>query len=125
MSFSVLLLRVGSVGCVLALAVLSWLPGNEIVRTPMGGHIEHVIAYLGTTIIMGLALQQWMRLDVQSVLLIGYAAVLEAGQLYVPGRHASVEDFAFSAVGVGAGWLLSWLLRSRPTLSRSPEHELL
>lgn len=108
------LIRVLSVACLLALAVLSWLPGDEIVRTAIGGHVEHVIAYAGTAATMGLAWRRHMRLDVQCALLIGYAAVLEAGQLYVQGRQASIGDFAFSAMGVVIGGVFSWLVRSRP-----------
>jgi VanZ family protein len=113
MPLSILLLRLGSVSCILGLAALSWLPGDAIVRTSMGGHVEHVIAYVGTTIIVVLTLQPSVRLDVQCGTLIGYAAVLEAGQRYVPGRHASMEDFAFSVIGIGSGGLLSWYMRFR------------
>jgi hypothetical protein len=47
--------------------------------------------------------------------LIGYAAILEVGQLHAWGRHASFDDFAFSAVGVAFGSLCLWI--SRPRLS--------
>ena len=62
---------------------------------------------------MGLAFQKGPRLTVQCVLLIMYAAVLEAGQLYSPGRHASIQDFAFSAAGVLVGGLFLSLARTR------------
>src|SRR5262245_11476444 len=90
------LMSVAFVACIIALCILAWLPGNEMRRTPLGGHAEHALAYFGTTIVMGLALQRRTRLDVQCALLTSYAAILEVGQLYSPGRHASVGDFAFS-----------------------------
>ena len=35
--------------------------------------------------------------------LAGDAGVLELGQLLVPGRHAGIDDFLFSAAGAVAG----------------------
>ena len=49
----------------------------------------------------------------QCVLLIMYAAVLETGQLYSPGRHASFQDFAYSAAGVVIGGLFLSIARIR------------
>ncbi|MBV8186214.1 MAG: VanZ family protein [Alphaproteobacteria bacterium] len=116
-------LRVAFIFCIVALCVLAWLPGDELMRTPLGmgrsslshlvGHAEHVLAYLGTTIVMGLALRGRVRLGVQCILLASYAAILEVGQIYSPGRHASVADLAFSAVGIAFGGLLLWIM---PTL---------
>ena len=105
--------RIALVGCIIALPILSWLPGRYITRTVLGPHAEHFIAYLGTTIVMGLAFQKRPRPDIQCLLLILYAAVLEAGQIYSPGRHASINDFMFSATGVVIGGLLLWIARSR------------
>jgi len=84
-------------------------------RTTLGGHAEHFIAYLGTSTIMGLAFRKSPRLVVLCALLIMYAAILEVGQLYSPGRHASFQDFTFSSAGAvtgTGGWLL-WMARSR------------
>jgi VanZ family protein len=53
------------------------------------------------------------RLAAHSVLLIGYAAILEVGQLGAWGRHASFDDFAFSAAGVAIGGLCLWIARAR------------
>src|SRR5262249_29473570 len=80
------------VACIIALGILAWLPGSELPRTPLGGHVEHALAYFGTTLVMGLALQRRVRLDVQCILLTLYAAILEMGQVYSPDRHASVRD---------------------------------
>jgi VanZ family protein len=82
-------------------------------RTILGGHAEHFIAYLGTVIITGLAFRKSPRLAVQCVLLVVYAAILEAGQLYSPGRHASFQDLAFSSAGVVTGGLFLWMARPR------------
>jgi VanZ family protein len=109
------LLRAAFIGCIIALMVLAWLPEKAMTRTMLGSHAEHFIAYLGTSTIMGLAFRKSPRLVVLCALLIMYAAILEVGQLYSPGRHASFQDLAFSSAGAvtgTGGWLL-WMARSR------------
>lgn len=101
------------VGFAAALAALSWLPPKAMTRTFLGGHAEHLLAYLGTAVVLGLAFSRSPRPAVQCALLMGYAAFLEAGQIYTPGRHASIEDFAFSSSGILLGALLLWIARSR------------
>ena len=108
----VLLCRVALIGCVIALCILAWLPGDELMRTSLGGHAEHTLAYLGTTIVMRFALQRRVRRPLQCIFLTLYAAILEVGQLYSPGRHASVVDLAFSTVGIVSGGLLLWIMPS-------------
>jgi VanZ family protein len=107
------LFRAACIGCIIALAILAWLPAKDLPRTMLGGHAEHFIAYLGTAIILGLTFRKSPRLAVQCVLLIVYAAILEAGQLYSPGRHASFQDLAFSSAGVVFGGLFLWMARPR------------
>jgi VanZ family protein len=107
-----ILRRVVFVGCITALATLAWLPANTMARTALGGQVEHLIAYLGTTIVMGMAYPTHRRLAAHSALLIGYAAILEVGQLGASGRHASFDDFAFSAAGVAIGGLCLWIART-------------
>jgi VanZ family protein len=106
-------LCIAFIGCIIALATLAWLPANVMTRTTLGGHAEHFIAYLGTAISMGLTFQRSPRLAVQCALLIMYAALLEAGQLFSPGRHASFQDLAFSSAGVIIGALFLWMARTR------------
>jgi hypothetical protein len=48
-------LRLPAWGCVILLAVLSLLPAEEMVRTGVDGHLEHVIAYAGTAFLFGLS----------------------------------------------------------------------
>ena len=107
------LLRAASIGCIIALMTLAWLHEKAMTRTILGGHAEHFIAYLGTATIMGLAFRKSPRLVVLCALLIMYAAILEAGQLYSPGRHASFQDLAFSSAGVVTGGVLLWMARTR------------
>jgi len=97
------ILRVFAVVLIGVLAALSWLPAQSIVRTGMAGQLEHLIAYAGTTIVVGVAFHRLLPLGVQCGLLILFAGILEVGQMYAPGRHSSVVDFAFSAAGTILG----------------------
>lgn len=107
------LLRIPAVFLVVALAVLSWMPAIEMTRTGMSGRLEHLLAYAATTIAVGLGFPRRPRPQVQCGLLILYAALMEAGQLYAPGRNASFTDFAFSTAGVLLGGLALALARRR------------
>jgi len=106
-------LRPAFLACIVLLVVLSWLPGSEMVRTGSGGRVEHATAYFLTAIIMGLANREPRRLLVQSLLLVVLAALLEVGQLFVPGRTAAFLDFAASSTGAVLGGLFLWALRPR------------
>ena len=72
------------------LALLSWLPAEDIIRTGINGRIEHFIAYMGTTLFVGAAYA--LRLGSLRIMamLIGYAGILELGQNFSPGRHSTV-----------------------------------
>jgi VanZ family protein len=89
-----------------ALAVLSLLPSAYIIRTDLGGHVEHVLAYAGTAFFVASAYgpKKWLNIATG---LIGYAGVLELLQHFSPGRTPSIRDFAFSATGVLLGLALS------------------
>ncbi len=98
-------------GCIIVLAILAWTPAQGMTRTPLGNHAEHFIAWLGAAMIFGLASRPTAPVAPQCLLLIFYAAILECGQLYAPGRQASFHDFAFSAGGALFGSALVVLAR--------------
>ena len=79
-------------------------------RTALGGAAEHFVAWLGTATIVGLASRATALLAPQ-FLLAFYAAILECGQFYAPGRQASLQDFAFSVGGVLLGSTLACMAR--------------
>lgn len=121
------LLRLSAWACLVLLAVLSLLPGKDFVRTDLaklghGKQVEHFIAYFGAATALGLAYPRRLGRLAVCFILIPYAGLLELGQLYSPGRGASVLDFAASSSGVVAGALLipvAWralsaVLGSRP-----------
>jgi VanZ family protein len=96
-------LRVAAWACVVLLAVLSWVPADEMVRTGVDGRIEHVVAYMGTMLFVGAAYALRLGLLRLMAMLIGYAGILELGQNFSPGRLSSVLDFAASSFGVIVG----------------------
>jgi VanZ family protein len=107
------LLRAAVMNCIVVLAAFAWLPAGAVTRTVLGGHAEHFVANMGTALLMGLAFRKSPPLGIQCGLLMAYAAFLEVGQLYSPGRHASFHDLAFSGAGVAVGGLFAWMARRR------------
>jgi VanZ family protein len=107
------LVRAGAWFCVVLVGVLSWLPASMEKRTGAPGQIEHVFAYFCTAAALTLAYPRSSRLKLM-VGLIVYAAVLETGQLYVPGRTAQVIDWAASGLGAVLGMVaITRLIRSQ------------
>jgi VanZ family protein len=85
-------------GCVILIAVLSLLPAEEMVRTRLGGYIEHATAYAGTAFLIGLSYPTWRWKRIATALVI-YAGVLELLQKFSPGRHPAVLDWLSSSAG--------------------------
>jgi len=98
--------RITAPACIVILAILSWLPADEMIRTGLDGRIEHFLAYSGTTIIVLTAYAPRLRHGSLAAMLVVYAGTLELGQHFSPGRHPSVVDFAASSLGVVAGAVL-------------------
>jgi VanZ family protein len=84
------------------ITVLSLLPAEEMVRTRLGGHIEHAVAYAGTAFLIGLSYPVWKWHWTTAGLVI-YAGALELLQNLSPGRHAAVEDWLASSSGILIG----------------------
>jgi len=108
-----LLFRATFFGCIVLCVALAWLPSSVMIRSGVGGRIEHAAAYLGLAIIMSLAHRDRPRLLIQFLFLIAVAAILELGQLYSSDRQSSFLDFAASCTGAAIGGLLMWLVRAR------------
>lgn len=85
--------------CIIGLAVASWTPGQEMIRTGFNTRLEHTAAYwvAGAFVILAYPRRPiWLI----AVILCTYAGVLEIGQIYIPGRHAAVLDWIASSAGV-------------------------
>jgi VanZ family protein len=97
---------------VLGLAIASWTPGEHMIRTGVRGSFEHIAAYLMSTLLLESAFPRSSPWIVGGALAI-YAGILEIGQIYVPGRHSQLEDFAASCLGVAIiVVLILWIRRT-------------
>ena len=96
---------------VLAILILSLVPGEVRPSVLPGIYTEHFVAYAvaGSLLASG-------YLNSRSMLIIGIilticAGALETAQLWIPGRLSRPTDFAVSALGAWIGLGLIWLLR--------------
>ena len=104
-------LRIAAWLCLALLAFLALIPGDLQIRTPAPGLLEHVVAYLGTTLLFALG-YPGMKYRITAMLII-YAGVLEAMQSFSPGRHPTELDASASVVGVLLGVHLAIMFASR------------
>ena len=101
--------------CIAMLAMLSWMPGSMMIRTGTPGDLEHAAAYLITGSVVAVGYGSRLGYWLLALLLCAWAGVLETGQLWVPGRHAQLIDFAASSIGaiLGISSIAAYRRRSR------------
>jgi len=116
--------RILAWSCILAVAFLSLIPAEQMLRTGFNGRAEHVLAYAATGFVTGLAFAE--RGLLRTILaLLAYAGGLEYLQRFSPGRISSIEDFMFSGTGVLVGvGALALLARWLPGLTE-PDNQVL
>lgn len=73
-------------------------------------------ALLGGTIAIGYSRHRDLLIAI--LLAVIFAALLEAGQNFVPGRHGRMHDFVIKALAVILGAVIVWILRHMRSLSR-------
>jgi VanZ family protein len=99
------LLRIAGLLAVIVIAILSLVPMD--LRPQVAPKLlEHFAAYAATGMLLALAFPQW------GIIVLGlscYSAALELAQMWIPGRTASIADFASSSLGVCLGVLLVWV----------------
>ncbi len=85
-------------GSLIAIGVLSEVPGELRPHIFAVSQLEHVVAYFAAALL--LALGFWNRRNVLllSLALPLYAAVLEIAQMFIPGRNSEFIDFFASSV---------------------------
>jgi VanZ family protein len=103
--------------CIVALAFLSLTPKDHMLRTGFGGHVEHILAYLGIAPVVASAYGATRRRYIVAGL-IAYAGLLELLQNFSPGRIPALEDFACSSIGVLLGIALHSLADLRVLMRR-------
>src|SRR5262245_478451 len=89
------------------IVVLSVVPGSERPQKALGlpGQYEHLLAYMLTAGVLGLAYRKSTTRAALLTLLVISAALLETAQILVPGRTARLIDFGASSIGAGVGLL--------------------
>jgi len=89
------------------------MPGQYMARTGiLTGHQEHFLAYLFTGAFVAALPSKSTTPKYFALVLVAYAAVLELGQNFVPGRTPTFDDFCSSALGAIAGVVaVVWLVR--------------
>jgi VanZ family protein len=103
---------------VLGLALASWTPGEDMIRTGVRGSFEHIAAYFISTLLLVSAFPRSSPWMIGGALAV-YAGILEIGQIYVPGRHSQLEDFAASCLGVAIIVVpISWIRRTSSSLHK-------
>lgn len=114
------ILRISSALCVSALSVLSWMPGQYMARTGiLTGHQEHFLTYLFTgAFVAAIPSKSTTPMHAASAL-VAYAAALELGQHFVPGRSSAFDDFFSSVLGAIAGVAAVWLVRALSVSGRA------
>ena len=116
--------RILAWSCILAVAFLSLIPAEQMLRTGFNGRAEHVLAYAATGFVTGLAFAERGILRI-ILTLLAYAGGLEYLQRFSPGRISSIEDFMFSGTGVLVGvGALALLARWLPGLTE-PDNQVL
>ena len=92
-----------------AIAAVTLTPIGFRPMTNASVDIERALAFavLGGAIALGLP----RNMIVGTLLAVAYAAILEAGQNFVPGRHGQMHDFGVKALAVVVGVVAVWLLR--------------
>ena len=86
---------------------LSIVPPGYRVITDLARPLEHLSIFLLTAVAFGLGYPEPYPL--QSIALVLFAAAVELVQVWVPGRHARLSDFAAGIVGLGLGTGLALL----------------
>jgi VanZ family protein len=100
--------RALAITSLLAILALSLVPGafrpHTMILPPA---FEHVAAYAVAAFFLGLACHHRVP-PVQLVLLLtGYGALLELGQLWVPGRNGQLSDIGADLAGASIGAMVA------------------
>jgi VanZ family protein len=92
--------------CVVAIVVLSLLPGSDRPHTGATGPLEHVFAYGGTGFLFALSYHS-LRIRLLSLVTLSIlSGLFEIAQHWIPGRNSQVIDVLASITGLSVGLLL-------------------
>jgi hypothetical protein len=92
--------------CIVAITVLSLIPGEVRPSTGTPGQMEHVAAYAGASFVLYFGYKCPL---LAALALTGYAGCLEIAQNFVPGRHPQLIDWFAGGAGAAVGSVAAWL----------------
>jgi hypothetical protein len=110
MTFTLHIARAAAYFGVLAIIVLSLVPGVDRPHTGLPGEAEHFIAYCATASAFALGFWSSASRIVFALGLTLLAGAMEILQLWVPGRHSALMDAVASSMGGLLGIALGGLL---------------
>jgi VanZ family protein len=99
------LIRIAAWLALLAVVVLSVVPGSMRPHVLESDHFEHFIAYFMTACLLAIGYPRPLGLLASGIMLTLCAGGLELVQLWVPGRTASIGDFNAGMLGTCGGIL--------------------
>ena len=103
------LLRCAACASLVALPILSWLPAEDMVRTGvLTPGQEHFLAYMASALLLAMAVPRYRFVHVACFYAF-VAGVLEAGQMYSPGRSPEVVTAVVSMAGAVMGEIVARL----------------
>ena len=104
-------LQLATASCYVAVAVLAAVPAQLRPHVPAASDkIEHILAFLVLGALTTIAGTRRMSARRLVGVLVAYAVILELGQMFIPGRDASVMDMAASSAGAILGVTLAlWI----------------
>ena len=103
------LLRCAASASLVALPILSWLPAEDMVRTGvLTPGQEHFLAYMASALLLSMAVPRYRFVHVAFFYAL-VAGVLEAGQMYSPGRNPEVVTAIISMAGAVTGEIVARL----------------
>jgi len=89
----------------LAIVILTFVPPSFRPVTSAPHVLEHLTIFLMTGVAFGVGYPN--RQFVYAIVFAIFAAVLEIGQIWDPGRHARLRDFVVNVFGVWLGLFLT------------------
>jgi VanZ family protein len=116
-----ILLRIFAWCLAAAVAFATLGPPGYRPHSDLGQDGEHALAFVLLGLAFGLAYtsNRWLT----AVLAVGLTGVLELLQLWMPGRHARLEDFIVDAlaacIGLAVAAALDWIIRRTQRVSAS------
>ena len=98
--------RLFAVVAMVALVILSTVPGEMRPHVAASGNFEHFIAYAGTAFLVEMGLVSLKGWKTPALLSLA-SAVFEMLQIWIPNRRAGIDNWATSSAGALVGTMIA------------------